>query len=216
MLVYLLTAVPLAYIFVVMLLDAHSMPTRITVIPVVKGAVCYALVALVMSILSPIFPLYYRPVAIYLHYLTDELLLPAALVVGCFFVFSRGLWHETKFDRFLGLSAFFAGYYTVAGFVDLFTHASYFGPYSAFIVPTIRVTLAIMIPSGIVTYHEERMFTRFFYLAFAAAGPAVAAYIALLYIVGAGALPYLLTLALFLAGLGGSYAMVRLYLPLRL
>jgi hypothetical protein len=215
MVVYLLTAVPLAYVFIVMLLEAHGMPTRITVVPAVKGAISYAIVAIVMSVLSPIFPLYYMPTTIFLHYFMDELLLPVALIVGCFFLFSRSLWHETRIDRFLGLVAFFAGYYTVAGFVDLFTHAHYFSPYTLFLLPTIRVVLMILVPSGVVAFYEERMFTRYLYITAAAAGPALGGLIAMYHVTNAGALPYLITAGFFLAGIGGGYAMVRLYLPLR-
>lgn len=216
MVVYLLTAVPLAYVFVILLLEAHVMPARITVVPAVKGAISYAIVVLVMSILSPIFPLYYRPATIFLHFFMDELLLPLALLVGCFFLFSRGLWHETRIDRFLGLIAFFAGYYTVAGFVDIFAHAHYFSPYTLFLLPTVRVTLMILVPSGIVAFYEERMFVRYFYIAAAAAGPALGGLIAMYHVTNVGAVPYLITAGFFVAGIGGGYAMVRLYLPLRI
>ncbi len=216
MVVYLLTAVPIAYVFVIMLLEAHALPTRITVVPAVKGALSYAVVAAVMGIISGIFPLLYRAPIIYLHYLMDELLLPAALLIGCFFLFSRTLWEESKTDRFLGLMAFFAGYYAIGGFVDLFTHSYYLGPYRLFLVPTIRVVLMILIPSGIVAFREERMFMRFIYLAAAAAGPFVGALVAMTHIIGSGSVPYLITVGFFFVGIGAGYGMVRLYLPLRI
>ncbi len=215
MLVFLLAAIPLAYITVVMLLEAQSTPTRITVMPLVKGALSYALVVVVMAIISGLFPLNYHPKAIYIHFLMDQTLLPTVLIVAFFFLFSRGLWHETKVDRFIGLVAFFAGYYTVAGVVDLFTHSYYFSSYRLFLVPAMRLTFMILIPSGIVAFNEEPRFMRYVYLIGAVIGPFIGAAIAMLHTTNAVPIAYFAGAGFFVVGTLVSYAMVRLYLPIR-
>ena len=216
MLLFLLVAGPLAYVTVVMLFEAHSLPTRITVIPVLKGMFSFAIIWAITAIFSGLYPLYYNPRAIFIHYLFDQTLLPDVLLVACFFLLSRALWQETKVDRFIGLLAFFAGYFTVAGVVDLFTKSYHYSDYRLFLVPAVRVTTMVLLPSAIVAFKEERMFVRYVYLLAGIAGPIIGATIAMLHTTNALTHAYALGIGFFVAGVVGSYAMVRLYLPVRL
>lgn len=215
MLVFLLTSVPIAFVTFLLILEGQSLPSRVTVFPFIKGAISYFVVYLVMLIFDPAFPLYFNPGQIFLYYAAKEFVLPIAIITVCFFIFNVSVWKDSRLEGLVGMIGFLAGYFTVRALSDFFTQHTYYGPYYLFMLPLARVGLLALIPSATAAFRAEHSWVRWAYLAIAIVAVPAFATVPMLHTLEFEAQAILTSIALFLVALGASYAVVRVYVPVR-
>ena len=151
MVLYLLTAVPLAYAFVLVLNGSPYPVRRFTVFPVVKGLVT-GLVAYGVLVLSAILvPFEISFSGIYVFSAVFTFTVPLLVATGAFFLVERRVFEESETAVFTSMVSFLAAFFSVYGLLDIVFGPVRFSIFDTILVPTLRVGLLMLIPILVVT-----------------------------------------------------------------
>lgn len=169
MAVYLLLCVPLVYLVLVALIADgevwfNAEDSRFTVTPAVKGALWYAPAIVLILISESVLPLRYDTSRIFLYHVVHESGIPIVVGLAGALLVSWRMERESDLRLLVAMTSVLAGFYTVAGIVDLLREARFLDPYTIAILPTMRAAAVAALPLLITAWRRESKGIRHLYL----------------------------------------------------
>ncbi len=151
MVLYLLTAVPLAYAFVLVLNGAPFPVRRFTVFPVVKGFVTGLVVYGILVLSAILVPLEISFFGVYIFSAVFTFTIPLLVAISAFFFLERRVFEESETAVFTSMTSFLAAFFSVYGLLDIVFGSARFSIYDVILVPSLRVGVLLLIPILVVT-----------------------------------------------------------------
>jgi hypothetical protein len=148
---------------------------------------------------------------VYRSFLLRDVLLPAALSVGGFFLLNKGLVRGQRHEWFFGLISFLSGSLALYALIDLFSENRFTDAYSLFLLPVLRASIIFGLSPAIVAFRTEPNRARWLFLVVVLALPFLLAFVPMSFYIGRQGISVAIGLALFaLVGSGfvwvtGSY-----------
>ncbi len=147
MTLFLLTAVPLSFLFVVALMGAHGLPRKTLITPAIRGGILALVVYGLFYRVRDITVISYEPSELFLRVLGLDVAGPAVvLVVGCALL-CRWLFIERSTDFFIGWLSFAAGFLTIFSVIEVVYPVRYPSIFELFLVPALRVSIMLFVAS---------------------------------------------------------------------
>ena len=168
---FLIAAAPLSFIYVLILRDEAGEPSSLVGASALRGMLAYLIELAILLLLGRFVPRVYSGWSAYFYSARYDFGIP---IIGTYLLYLwftpdvRGL---SSRERRLGLLSFMAGAFTLAGIMDIFLRAEYFGLYELFLLPALRVAAMLATPILYRLFVEETFWTRGFYIAAIAALP---------------------------------------------
>lgn len=147
MLLFLLTAVPLSFLFLVALMGGGNLPQKVLITPAIRGGIFALPVYGLLSWLQRFVDYEYEPWPLSLFHGAFDVTGPALLIVLGVTVSARWLFEERSTDLYIGLSSFVAGFFSVVGLIEVVYSGHYHSVYDLFLLPSIRVYLMLLLPA---------------------------------------------------------------------
>lgn len=169
--VFLIVAVPLAYVYMLVLRDLATQPASTTSIPALKGGFAYLIVLLPLMMMNRFIVRPFSGGGLFLFNAMYDFVVPGAVGFLLYLLFVRDVRGRSPDERFLTLSSFFAGLFTLAGILDLFVRAEYHGAYELFLVPALRITMVLLVPTLYYHYSCGTYWVRYVHLVLMTATP---------------------------------------------
>jgi len=179
---FLIAAAPLSFIYALILRDEAGEPSSLVGVSALRGMLAYLMELAILLLLGRFIPRIYSGWGAYFYSALYDFGIP---LLGTFLLYLwftpdvRGL---SSRERRLGLLSFIAGAIILAGIMDIFLRAEYFGLYELFLLPALRVTAMLLIPILYRLFVDETFWIRGFYIAAIAALPFILAGVFLLVI----------------------------------
>ncbi len=146
MFLFLLTAVPIAYLLLLSFGGQTNQPAAITLVPFVKGVLLFLPVIVLLLILEQIVPQQFNPGGLYLRYALLRTALPFLIATaGALVVVSGGVKNDFAAGSTAVLS-FISGYYGVFGILDTVANIGHTDPYILFMLPALRLVIIVLLP----------------------------------------------------------------------
>ncbi len=170
---FLIAAAPLSFIYALILRDEAGEPSSLVAVSALRGMLAYLMELAILLFLGRFVPRIYSGWGAYFYSVLYDFGIP---ILGTFLLY---LWFTPDVrgfsprERRLGLLSFIAGAITLAGIMDIFLRAEYFGVYELFLLPALRVTAMLLIPIIYRLFVEETYWTRGFYIVVIVALPFV-------------------------------------------
>jgi len=162
---FLIAAAPLSFIYVLILRDEAGEPSSLVGVSALRGMLAYLFELAILLLLGRFAPRVYSGWSAYFYSALYDFGIP---IIGTYLLYLwftpdvRGL---SSRERRLGLLSFMAGAFTLAGIMDIFMRAEYFGLYELFLLPALRVTAMLATPILYRLFVEETFWTRGLYIA---------------------------------------------------
>lgn len=163
--IFLIAAAPIAYIYTLILRDDAGEPSSLVGVSVLRGMIAYLLELGILLLLQRFAPRTYSGTGALFYSALYDFGIP---ILGSFLLYLwftpdvRGLAAD---ERQLSLFSFMAGAAFLAGIMDLFVRAEYYGVYELFLLPGLRVVAMLIVPVLYRLFVEETFWVRFFYIA---------------------------------------------------
>lgn len=162
---YLLLAVPFSYGAILTLWGSRSSGPAATGTAFVKGA----LVGLVVAVLQLAFPdietSLFPGVGSFLILAGRDLVMPALGGLVLFLVIHRAGARLSGPSKMLSVASYLCGVFTVIGLLDTLVRAPYFTVYELFLLPTLRISLTLMVALLVGLIDGETLWFRYVYVA---------------------------------------------------
>jgi hypothetical protein len=213
MLLY-LVASPLLFVLALCLFYRVT-SARHCALPFLRGMLVALPLLLVWLVLRLVFDLSYDPRGLYLHHLSTGMLYPLLPGIALFYLFERSLLRERGYIVVLGSAAFLAGIYLVHAVVDVLRIPHHYGPYVAFLLPTLRLGLIAVVPPLLGAASREPRPLRFLFVLLVAVIPAAFAGVPLLFELRYVLVSHLLTALALGVSLLIHVALMGAYFPRR-
>lgn len=172
--IYLLAAVPLSFVYVLILRDMAGGSANLIARPALRGTISSLLVALATVFVRRFFERPFSGHGLFFYLGVLDFVLPAAIGVLLYFAFTNSASDYAPDEGLASILAFFAGMLTMQGFFDLFQR-DFFGPYELFVAPSMRVSLMLLVSTVYYHFADETFWIRYLYLLLLAIVPFVAA-----------------------------------------
>ena len=162
---FLIAAAPLSFIYALILRDEAGEPPSLVGVSALRGMLAYLFELAILLLLGRFVPRVYSGLGAYFYSALYDFAVP---ILGTFLLYLwftpdvRGLSSQ---ERRLSLLSFIAGAVTLAGIMDIFLRAEYFGLYELFLLPALRVTAMLFIPILYRLFVDETFWIRGFYIA---------------------------------------------------
>ncbi len=184
MFLFLLTAVPIAYLLLLSFGGQTNQPAAITLVPFVKGALLFLPVIVLLLILEQIVPEQFNPGRLYLRYALLRMAVPFLIAAaGALLVVRGGLKNDFAGGTTAVLS-FMSGYYSVLGIFDTVANIGETDAYILFMLPTLRLVIIALVPFVLIDALRAYGFARVAAFLAAAAVPFALAAVPWLYRLG--------------------------------
>ena len=163
--IFLIAAAPISYIYALILRDEAGEPSSLVGVSALRGMLAYLIELAILLLLGRFSPRTYSGIGAYFSSVLHDFGIP---VLGSFLLYLwftpdvRGL---AASERRLSLMSFVAGAVSLAGIMDIFVRAEYFGVYELFLLPALRVAAMLLIPVLYRMFVEETFWIRGFYIA---------------------------------------------------
>jgi hypothetical protein len=161
--IFLLFAVPLSYIYVLILRDLARHPPAFLAIPALKGALVTLIVAIGVSLFTRFTEQPFSGPGLYFYLAIHDFVMPAAICFLLYLVMTPGLSSLSPDERLVSILSFLTGHFAVQGFLDLFERY-FFTSYELFVAPAMRVALILMIAVLYYRFSDETFWVRYLYL----------------------------------------------------
>lgn len=169
--IFLIAAVPTSFVYALILRDEAGEPSSLVAVSALRGAFAYLVELAVLLLINRFLPRVHSGIASYFYSALYDFGIP---IIGTFLLYlwftpaQRGLAGR---ERRIALQSFLAGAFTLAGIMDLFLRAEYFGVFELFLLPGLRVAAMLVVPLLYRLFAEETFWTRVLYLVALAALP---------------------------------------------
>jgi hypothetical protein len=191
MLLYLVASAPLFAL--VLCLFYRVTELRLSAVVFFHGVLSALPLLIIWWVLSVGWDMSYTPSGLYLYHLVLHMLYPLLPAVGLFSLFERRLFSERGHVVVVSMAAFLAGVYLVHAIVDVLRVPYYYGPYIAFLLPSLRLGLIALVPTLIGAASREPRPLKLLFGAGVVLVPAAFGGVALLYHLNYALLGHLLT-----------------------
>lgn len=180
--IFLIAAVPLSYVYALVLRDEAGDDASLVGVSVLRGVVAYLVELVVLLVFRRFVRRAYSGLGAYFYAAAYDFAIPILGAFLLFLLFTPDVRGLSSRERRLGLLSFGAGVFILAGIMDLFLQSSYFGIYELFLLPALRVAAVLLVPVFYRLFVEETFWVRGFYLAAIVALPFAMAAVFLLVI----------------------------------
>ena len=197
---FLILSAPLAYIYLLILRDQAAQTPGVTAISALRGAIAYLVILLPLLIVRRFVRQPFSGEGLYFYPLVHDFAIPLYLGLVLYLWFTRDVGGLSPEERFLSFASFLAGAFTLAGTMDVFIRADYFGPYELFYLPALRIALMLIAPSLYYHLSSGTFWVRYVYLILLLGLPFALSPVALLTSMSFGPAAAALTAALFVGG----------------
>lgn len=164
MYLFLILAVPLSYIYILMLREQTGDAASTTAVVFLKGVLAFLIVLAVMLIAGRAVPRPYSGYGVYLYASVFDFAIPILGSTGLFFLFTRDARGYSPGDRSAMLLAFLAGSLSLESILDLFLRGDYFGIYELMLLPSLRISGVFFASLLFRAFGSETFWTRYTYL----------------------------------------------------
>lgn len=161
---FLISAVPISYLYLLVLREQANERSELVATPVLKGALSYLIVLIPLFSMERFVVRPYVGAGLYFYVTIHDFAIPVYLAVLLHLWFTPRSRDASPDERFLSLTSFLTGLFTVAGIMDLFTRAEHFGPYELFYLPALRVALMLLAATLMYQVAAETVWVRYVYL----------------------------------------------------
>lgn len=161
---FLIIAVPISYVYLLVLREQANERSELVAMPVLKGALSYLIILIPLLSMERFIVRPYVGGALYFYVTIHDFAIPAYLGVVLYLWFTPRVRDSSPDERFLSLASFLTGLFTVSGIMDLFTRAEHFGTYELFYLPALRVALILFAATLVYQYAAETVWVRYVYL----------------------------------------------------
>ncbi|MEE8440227.1 MAG: hypothetical protein V3S41_00780 [Spirochaetia bacterium] len=161
---FLIAAAPLSYVYTLILRDEAGEPQSLVGVSALRGMPAYLIELAIILLLGRFAPRVYSGYRAYFSSVLYDFGIP---ILGTFLLYLwftpnvRGL---SSRERRLSLLSFIGGAFTLAGVMDIFLRAEYFGMYELFLLPALRVTAMLLVPIFYLLFVEETFWIRGLYI----------------------------------------------------
>ena len=197
--VFLISAVPLSYIYALILRDEAGDDPALVGASVLRGMLGYLVELIVLLIIRRYVPRPYSGIGTFFYAALHDFGVPILGTLLLFLLFTPDVRGLSGRERRLGLLSFGAGVFTLSGIMDLFVHGGYFGLYELFLLPALRVVAVLIVPVLYLLFAEETFWIRGFYMAAIVALPFAMAAVFFLVILSMPGWAIIATAAMFAA-----------------
>jgi hypothetical protein len=201
---FLMLSVPLAYVYLLIVRDEANQPAAMTSLSALKGAIAYLIVLIPLLAIDRFAERPFSGPGLYFFGTVYDFAIPGLFGFLLYLWFTSDPGGLTPEERFLSLTSFFAGLFTVAGFMDLFVRPEYFGSYELFLLPALRISLMLMLPVLFYFYAAETLWLRYAYLVLLAATPFALGTVPMLSLLNYPFAAIAVTLVLFLGSIAAA------------
>lgn len=184
MFLFLLTAVPIAYLLLLNVTRQVNQPLAFTLIAFIKGMLAFLPVLVVVMALDYAIPYQFNAGPLYLRYTLLPIGMPLAAVTLGALILIRGVVRSDLGGAVTAALSFLCGFYTVAGVVDTVANIGQTDPYVLFLLPVTRLVMVLLLPFLFVTLYRGVGVWRLANALAIAAMPFVLGSVPLLYRVG--------------------------------
>ena len=164
MYLFLILAVPISYLYILMLRGQTGDAASTTGIPFLKGALAFLIVLAVMLIARRIVDRPFSGYGIYVYASVFDFAIPILGSTVLFFLLTRDVMGYSGQDRSAMLLAFLAGSLSLESVLDLFLRGDYFGVYELMLLPSLRVSGMVYASLLYRAFDTETFWTRYIYL----------------------------------------------------
>lgn len=168
---FLIAATPLSFIYALILRDEAGEPSSLVGVSALRGMLAYLFELAMLLLLGRFVPRTYSGGGAYFYSALYDFAIPVLGTFLFYLWFTPGVRGLSSRERRLGLLSFIAGSMTLAGIMDIFLRAEYFGVYELFLLPALRIVAMLLIPIFYRLFVEETFWTRGFYIALIVALP---------------------------------------------
>lgn len=211
MLVFLLCAVPLSFLLLVALMGAGNLPQKVLLTPTVRGGLFALGIYPLLDWIEGTTPVTYEVWPLFLRYGAFHAFGVVFLAVIGILWLCRWLFAERSTDLFIGLAAFFAGYFTVFGILEVVFPVQYPSIYDAFLLPAIRIAMMLLVAGCLTAARHERLILKVSYLLLAVLSTAIAALVVAVFVLRYSGFAVGLTLGLSVVAVGITYLLQAAY-----
>jgi len=179
---FLFAATPLSFIYALILRDEAGEPSSLVGVSALRGMLAYLMELAILLLLGRFIPRVYSGWGAYFYSALYDFGIPLLGTFVLYLWFTPDVRGLSSRERRLGLLSFIAGAITLAGIMDIFLRAEYFGLYELFLLPALRVTAMLLIPILYRLFVDETFWIRGFYIVAITALPFILAGVFLLVI----------------------------------
>ncbi|GEM_PF-2662716 len=155
MFLFLLTAVPIAYLFLLAFMRQTDQPVQLTLVPFVKGMLAFVPAFALLLVLEHMVPNRFNAGPLYLRFTLVKIGVPLlAAVIGALLITGRRARVDFPGAMTATLS-FISGYYSVSGILDTIRNIGQTDPYTLFLLPATRLVILVLLPVLLVAAHRE-------------------------------------------------------------
>lgn len=172
--VFLLFAVPLSFVYVLILRDLARHPPAFLAIPALRGAISTIVVAIGAAFLRRFVEQPFSGSGLYFYMAVLDYVMPATICFLMFLLLTPSVFSLSPEEGFVSLLSFLAGHFAVQGFLDL-VQRDFFTAYELFVAPSMRVALVLLVAVLYFRFCEETFWTRYLHLALMVLAPFVVA-----------------------------------------
>lgn len=169
--IFLMLSVPVAYIYALILRDEANQPAVLTAVSALKGAIAYLLVLVPLLFIDRFVERPFTGAGLYFYNAVYDFVVPGHLGFLLYLWFTRDPGGLAPEERLVSLLSFFAGLFALSGIMDVFVRPVYLGAYELFHLPTLRITLMLILPVLSYHYAAETLWLRYVYLLLIIATP---------------------------------------------
>jgi len=197
---FLILSAPLAQIYLLTLRDETNQRSVLTIISSLKGVLAYLVVLVPMLAMDRFLSEPFGGSRMYFYNAVYDYAAPLYLGMILYLWFTNDVLGLTPQERFVSFSSFLAGMFTLAGAMDLFVRADYFGTYELFLLPALRIGLVGLAASLYYLFSAQPGWIRLVYLLLLLALPLALGTVPLLMNLNYAAAAAGVTVFLFLSG----------------
>jgi hypothetical protein len=163
--VFLIAAVPLSYIYALMLRDEAGEDPSLIGASVLRGMLAFLIELIPILLLRRFAPRVYSGIGAYFYTALYDFGIPVIGLFLLFLLFTPDVRGLSGREKRLGLLSFLAGAFSLAGIMDLFLQPDFAGVYTLFLLPALRVAAVLLVPTLYRLFAEETFWVRGFYMA---------------------------------------------------
>ena len=161
---FLIAAAPLSYIYALMLRGETGEPSALVGVSALRGTIAYLLELALLLLVRRFVPHAWSGIGAYFYGAFCDFGIPLLGSFVLFLLFTPDVRSLSSRERRLALQSFCAGAFALAGIMDIFLRAEYFGVYELFLLPGLRIAGMLLIPVIYRLFVEQTFWTRSLYI----------------------------------------------------